>query len=207
MLKRFIPAIFSAAAAILLSGCVTNGGGLQQQGQYPQYPQQRQQQVQSGAGVVTQEISQRDGSQIVNLTPGRMVADGSNNVSNTRLGALWTGSTPDNVAIILMNPNLGGAIQVVDISIDGSGTRWTPRALTGPEAGNYDQPSSSAVIVPYSLVQRMAGGRNVRVRVQGPRGYEDAIFSIQRASNGSPMSVTAFYEFMTRVDNMRRSRR
>ena len=203
MFKKFNRAIFiGLSAAIFLGGCATSGGGLQQQGQDPQ-----RQQIQSGSGVVTQETSQRDGSEIVNLTPGRMVADGPNNLSNTRLGALWTGATPDHVAIILMNPNLGGAMQVVDITVDGSGTRWTPKVLTGPEAGNPDQPRASAVIVPYSFVQRMSKSQNVRVRVEGPRGYEEAIFSIPRASNGSPTSATSFYEFIAKVDGARRARR
>lgn len=117
------------------------------------------------------------------------------------IGYKWNQSKPELIQMNLTyNSQVGGGAYTnfngIDINIDGDIYEYETTSTTILSSSDYNSVSNTiytssrnAIVMPFSVFERMMGAENVRFRIYTSEGYEDQIFNI--AENG--MSKYAKY--------------
>lgn len=171
----------------------------------------------AGLGVVTQHTSTFDNSTVIEVSPNSLYDPASKWGTPLQLGARWSSASPDSVALLLAydsdvanaNPaylNLTG----LDINIDGAMSSYQAAQPTNLSSGAYNTvsrtiytSSENAVVVPYSVLQRMVAAKNCRIRIHTGSGNQDADFSADHIPGGKATAITSIRTFMAKVAAVR----
>jgi len=203
-MKKGLIFALSASAAIsmaTLSGCATMTDAMS---------------TAAGMGVVSTSRDNFNGGTNVSVSPMPLWAPGSWG-NQVQLGAIWTSSAPDSVALEMSfrsNVNAAGSayasLSGMDIKVDGELTKWRTGAPTSLNSSAYNTvsktiytSSSNAVVIPYALLQRMVAAKDCRLRIYIGSSYEDAQFNLERIPGGQPTALLSIRKFMVKVDSMR----
>jgi hypothetical protein len=130
-----------------------------------------------------------------------------------QLGARWSSAAPNSVALILAyNSNVSGGMPAylgltgLDINIDGSISSYAAAQPTDLSSSSYNTvshtiytSSKNAVVIPYSVLQRMVTAKNCRLRLHTSKGYQDADFSTEHIPGGKATAKVSIKEFMGKV--------
>lgn len=196
-----IPTLRIAAVTLLLAvvaGCATMTAGMSHL---------------AGIGVISTHHETFDDSTTVNLSPAYLYDPASALGNGIRLGATWSSTHPDLVALVFAydsNVNVGSAayanIRAVDINIDGAVSSYSAGVPTTFSSGTYNQVtntiythSSNVFVIPLSTLQAMMRARDCRLRVHTNAGEEDAVFSIARIPGGMETAIVPMREFLDKV--------
>ena len=168
----------------------------------------------AGLGVVKQETSTFDNATIVSVSPTFLYAKGSWG-NGVKLGARWSSKSPDSVALILeYNSSTSGygnaylGLTGIDINVDGEISSHAAAGTTDLDSSGYNTvsktiytSSKNAVVIPYSLLQRMVAAKDCRLRIHTSKGYEDAQFSLERIPGGQGTAILSIREFIAKVSS------
>lgn len=167
----------------------------------------------AGMGVVKQQISTFDNATIITATPTTLWAKGSWG-NQVHMGARWNSAEPAEVALLLSyssnvsssygSPYMG--LEGIEINVDGDISSFTAAGSTRLDHSGYNTvsktiytSSDNAVVIPYSLLERMVSARDCRLRIHTSKGYEDAQFSIERIPGGQGTAILPIRELMQKV--------
>jgi hypothetical protein len=131
----------------------------------------------AGLGVVTQHTSTFDNATVIEVSPNSLYDPGSAWGTPLQLGARWSSAAPNSVALILAyNSNVSGGMPAylgltgLDINIDGSISSYAAAQPTDLSSSSYNTvshtiytSSKNAVVIPYSVLQRMVTAKNCRL--------------------------------------------
>ena len=191
MIRRFL---FVAAAVVAISGCTAMD-------------------KLAGLGVVTQHTSTFDNATVVEVSPNSLYDPGSSWGTPLQLGARWSNAAPNSVALILAyNSNVSGGAPAylgltgLDINIDGAISSYSAGQSTDLSSSAYNTvshtiytSSKNAVVIPYSVLQRMVAAKACRLRLHTSKGYQDVDFSAEHIPGGKATAIISIKEFMARV--------
>ena len=186
--------LFVAAAVLAISGCTAMD-------------------KLAGLGVVTQHPSTFDNATVIEVSPNSLYDPGSAWGTPLQLGARWSSAAPNSVALILAyNSNVSGGMPAylgltgLDINIDGSISSYAAAQPTDLSSSSYNTvshtiytSSKNAVVIPYSVLQRMVTAKNCRLRLHTSKGYQDADFSTEHIPGGKATAKVSIKEFMGKV--------
>jgi hypothetical protein len=186
--------LFVAAAVLAISGCTAMD-------------------KLAGLGVVTQHTSTFDNATVIEVSPNSLYDPGSAWGTPLQLGARWSSAAPNSVALILAyNSNVSGGMPAylgltgLDINIDGSISSYAVGQPTDLSSSSYNTvshtiytSSKNAVVIPYSVLQRMVTAKNCRLRLHTSKGYQDADFSTEHIPGGKATAKVPIKEFMAKV--------
>jgi hypothetical protein len=186
--------LFVAAAVLAISGCTAMD-------------------KLAGLGVVTQHTSTFDNATVIEVSPNSLYDPGSAWGTPLQLGARWSSAAPNSVALILAyNSNVSGGMPAylgltgLDINIDGSISSYAAAQPTDLSSSSYNTvshtiytSSKNAVVIPYSVLQRMVTAKNCRLRLHTSKGYQDADFSTEHIPGGKATAKVSIKEFMGKV--------
>lgn len=198
-------AFVAALAAASLSGCATVTDAMS---------------AASGMGVISEQHNAFDDSTTVSVSAMPLWARGSWG-NRVRLGALWTSRSPDLVALqmsygsdVRSAGNAYASLTGMDINVDGDITHWRAGTSTNLDSSQYNTVSKTiytssrnAVVIPYSLLQRMVTAKDCRLRIHVDGTYEDSQFSIARIPGGQATALVSIRKFMAKVDELRGAKR
>jgi hypothetical protein len=168
----------------------------------------------AGLGVVTQEKSTFDGATIVNVSPTFLYdPDRKWSGNSVKLGARWSSGSPDYVALVMQySGDVSGygsayaSLTGVDVNIDGELQSFSARSSTSHDSSGYNTvtktiytDSKNSVVIPYSILKQMVDAKDCRLRIHTGKGYEDAVFSIERIPGGQGTATLSIREFMDKV--------
>jgi hypothetical protein len=173
----------------------------------------------AGLGVVTQSKSTFDGSTTVEVSPTWLLEYADTAPNSVKLGARWSSASPKYAALILSyGSDVSGYksaylnLTGLDVNVDGKKVSFAAGKPTDFDSGAYNSvsqtiytKSENTVIVPLSLLERMAAAKDCRIRVHTNKGYEDSKFSIERSSAGQKAAILPIREFLNRVRSVRAS--
>jgi hypothetical protein len=120
---------------------------------------------------------------------------------------------PEHVALVLSyssNTSGSGAAYVglsgIDINIDGDIKSFSSGKPTNLDSSGYNSvsrtiytESKNAVVIPYSILERMVAAKYCRLRIHTSKGYEDARFSIERIPGGQGTAILSIRDFIEKV--------
>jgi len=165
----------------------------------------------AGIGVVSEDISTFDGAKIIKVSPSWLYEAKENLTPNrTKLGARWSNASPDDVVLeLLYESSTSGygstylGITGIDININGNKSSYSTNKQTSLDSGSYNTvsktiytESENSVVIPLSLLTSMVSAKDVRIRIYTSKGYEDAVFSIERSSSGQGAALLSIREFL-----------
>ena len=166
----------------------------------------------AGIGVVTEEVSEFDGARQVRLSPSFLYKKGSMMGVSTKLGAFWSSSAPDSVALMLSyssNISSGSSyvgFNSIDINIDGVKATYTTEGSGKLSSSGYNSvsrtiytKSENSITLPLSILEKMLGAKDCRLRINTSDGYEIAHFSIERIPGGQGTAILGLKEFVGKV--------
>jgi len=167
----------------------------------------------AGLGVVTQHTSTFDNATVVDVSPNSLYDPGSSWGTPLQLGARWSNAAPNSVALILAyNSNVSGGAPAylgltgLDINIDGAISSYSAGQSTDLSSSAYNTvshtiytSSKNAVVIPYSVLQRMVAAKACRLRLHTSKGYQDVDFSAEHIPGGKATAIISIKEFMARV--------
>jgi hypothetical protein len=61
-------------------------------------------------------------------------------------------------------------------------------------------------VIPLTVLEKMVSANDCRVRIHTSKGYEDAIFSIERADSGQSTALYSIKKFLEKVNAVRESK-
>ena len=169
----------------------------------------------AGYGVVKSNTAEFDGSQIVEATPN-YTANFDGRYSPFRLGARWTDSLPDAIAITVKFEGLGGLygdhyknLSAMWVNIEGQVHKFEMTGLTRHDSRSSRSGSSltiqtesqNRVIVGRDLFERMIASPDVKLRILTIHEYQDIDFSRESAM-GSALAVVTFREFLQKIADL-----
>lgn len=171
----------------------------------------------AGMGIVSQNVSTFDNATVIEVSPNSLYDPGSSWGTSLQLGARWISSEPNLVALVMAyNSDVmaGSAAYIqfsgMEINVDGQISGFSTGQPTSMESGAYNTvshtiytSSTSEILIPYSLLQRMVAAKDCRIRIQTGSGYQDAVFSTAYIPGGKATAITSIREFMARVDAVR----
>jgi hypothetical protein len=187
-----------ALLVLIVSGCSSMADGMSKM---------------AGLGVVSESKSTFDDSRVVSVSPAHLYVKGS--WGNTvRLGARWSDSEPDLVALIMEQSSststAGRAyigLQGLDINIDGEILSYDANSSTKLSNSGYNTVSKTiytssrnAVVVPYAVFVKMLEAKDCRIRIKTSDGYEDSLFSTERIPGGQGTAILAMRDFRAKVE-------
>jgi len=169
--------------------------------------------VVTSIGQISVEKEVLNDSTTVRMTPA-WLADGTEEygLNAYKLGARWNSESP---GTIILEPSYdsqvgGGSYTSFDgitIKVNGDSQRFDKLGRTQLSSSDYNTISNTIytestgyVPVPIQLVERMVEGEDVRLRVHSLDGYEDSIFSMDRALGGQGLARKYLRDFLNAVD-------
>lgn len=167
----------------------------------------------AGLGVVSQHTATFDNATVIEVSPNSLYDPGSTWGTPLQLGARWSSAAPDFVALILAyNSDAAGGMPAylglagLDINIDGSILSYAAGQPTDLSSSAYNTvshtiytSSRNAVVVPYTVLQRMVAAKSCRLRLHTSKGYQDADFSSDHIPGGKATAIVSIKEFMAKV--------
>lgn len=167
----------------------------------------------AGLGVVSEHTSTFDSATVVEVSPNSLYDPGSAWGTPLQLGARWSSAAPNSVALILAyNSNISSAnsaylsLTGLDLNIDGEISSYAAGQTTDLGGSSYNTVShtiytfsSNAVVIPYSVLQRMVAARSCRIRIHTGKGYQDADFTTEHIPGGKATAIVSIREFMAKV--------
>jgi len=167
----------------------------------------------AGMGVVTEEVSTFDNATVIEVSPNSLYDPGSTWGTPLQLGARWSSSAPNIVALILAynsNVSRGSSAYLsltgLDINIDGKISSYSANQPTDLSSSEYNTVSNTiytssknAVVIPYSVLERMIAANTCRLRLHTSKGYQDIDFSAQHIPGGKATAIVSIKEFMSKV--------
>ncbi len=167
----------------------------------------------AGMGVVTQETSTFDNSTLIEVSPNSLYDPASTWGTPLQLGARWSSATPDLVALVLsyktnVSSGAPGYVNFTDLSIniDGAISSYTTGRPTNLSSSDYNTvsktiytSSENAVLIPYSVLERMVSANTCRLRIHTIQGYQDVDFAAEHIPGGKATAKLSIKEFMAKV--------
>ena len=198
MLNKITALVSAFIILILLSGCTGMADSMSKF---------------SGLGVISEEKSTFDGATIVAVSPTWLYDPNGSWGNQVKLGARWSSSSPDYVALILAySSDTSGygatymSLSGIDVNIDGNIQSFKSGKPTSLDSSGYNTisktiytESKNSVVIPYSVLEEMVSAKDCRVRIHTSKGYEDAQFSIERIPGGQGTAILSIREFMQRI--------
>jgi hypothetical protein len=186
--------LFAAAALVAISGCTAMD-------------------KMAGLGVVNQHTSTFDNATVIEVSPNSLYDPGSAWGTPLQLGARWSSAAPDSVALVLAyNSNVSSGapaylgLSDLDINIDGAISSYSAGQSTDLSNSGYNTvshtiytSSKNAVVIPYSVLQRMVAAKDCRLRIHTSKGYQDIKFSTEHIPGGKATAIVTIKEFMAKV--------
>ena len=186
--------LFAAAALVAISGCTAMD-------------------KMAGLGVVSQQTSTFDNATVIEVSPNSLYDPGSAWGTPLQLGARWSSAAPDSVALVLSyNSNVSSGASAylglsdLDINIDGAISSYSAGQSTDLSSSGYNTvshtiytSSKNAVVIPYSVLQRMVAAKDCRLRIHTSKGYQDIKFSTEHIPGGKATAIVTIKEFMAKV--------
>ncbi|ODT97286.1 MAG: hypothetical protein ABS82_01145 [Rhodanobacter sp. SCN 67-45] len=171
----------------------------------------------AGMGVVTQSTSTFDNATIIEASPNSLYAPGNALGTPLQMGARWSSAAPDSVAIVLAyNANVSGSapaylgLSAIEINIDGTVSSYSAGQQTDMNSSGYNTvshtiytSSRNAIVVPYSVLQRMVAAKDCRLRIHTSSGYQDIDFSAEHIPGGKATAILSIKELMAKVARVR----
>lgn len=171
----------------------------------------------AGLGVVSQHTSTFDNSTVIEVSPNSLYDPASTWGTPLQLGARWSSAVPDSVALVMAyNSNVSSGspaylnLNRLDISIDGEILSYSAGQSTDLSSSGYNTvsrtiytSSKNAVVIPYSVLQRMVAANDCRLRIHTSKGYQDVKFSSERIPGGKATAIVTIKEFMIKVAAIR----
>lgn len=170
-----------------------------------------------GVGQISVEKETLDDSTTVKVTPAFLTDDVSDHGMNSyKLGGRWNSQAPNT---IFLEPNfesqVGGntytGFDGITVRINGNAQRFDRVGRTNLSSSDYNTvsntiytESSGVVPVPLSTVENMLNSDDVRLRIHSSDGYEDSIFSADRADNGQKLARPYFQDFLAEIEKQKR---
>ena len=190
--------LFAAAALAAISGCTAMD-------------------KMAGLGVVSQHTSTFDNATVIEVSPNSLYDPGSAWGTPLQLGARWSSAAPDSVALILAyNSNVSSGAPAylglgdLGINIDGTISSYSAGQPTDLSSSGYNTvshtiytSSKNAVVIPYSVLQRMVAAKDCRLRIHTSKGYQDINFSTEHIPGGKATAIVTIKEFMAKVAAVR----
>jgi hypothetical protein len=190
--------LFAAAALIAISGCTAMD-------------------KMAGLGVVSQHTSTFDNATVIEVSPNSLYDPGSAWGTPLQLGARWSSAAPDSVALVLAyNSSVSSGapaylgLSDLGINIDGTISSYSAGQPTDLSSSGYNTvshtiytSSKNAVVIPYSVLQRMVAAKDCRLRIHTSKGYQDINFSAEHIPGGKATAIVTIKEFMAKVDAVR----
>ena len=169
----------------------------------------------AGIGTISEKTATFDGSTILTLSPTFLTDnEGDIALNQYKLGARWTSSAPDYVALVMnYDSQVGGnaytTFDGLSIRIHDETLRFDTDDPTHLSSSSYNSvtntiytESESTVLVPRSLIEEMVKAEDVRIRIHSSDGYEDALFNLERSSAGQGLAVVYFRKFLVRINQV-----
>jgi hypothetical protein len=167
----------------------------------------------AGLGVVSQHTSTFDNATVIEVSPNSLYDPGSTWGTPLQLGARWSSAVPDSVALVMAyNSNVSSGspaylnLNHLDINIDGEILSYSAGQSTDLSSSGYNTvsrtiytSSKNAVVIPYSVLQRMVAANDCRLRIHTSKGYQDVQFSSERIPGGKATAIVTIKEFMVKV--------
>ena len=168
----------------------------------------------AGLGVVSESKSSYDNSKTIRVSPNWLYDSKENwTANNIKLGARWNSKSPKYIAIDLSyDSNTSGysptymGITGIEININGKKSSYKSSKPTSLDSGSYNSvsktiytKSSNSVIIPLETLKNMVQSKDVRIRINTNKGYEDAVFSIERSSSGQSTALLSIREFLNKL--------
>lgn len=171
----------------------------------------------AGMGVVTQKTSTFDNATVIEVSPNSLYDKGSAWGTPLQLGARWSSAAPNSVALILaFNSNVSSAgpaylgLSDLEVNIDGVISSYSAGQPTDLSSSGYNTvshtiytSSKNAVVIPYSVLQRMVAAKDCRLRIHTSKGYQDINFSTEHIPGGKATAIVTIKEFMVKVAAVR----
>lgn len=170
----------------------------------------------AGLGVVSEDTSTFDGAKVISVSPNWLYESKETwTANNVKLGARWSSNSPEEVALILSYSSSTSSnstylgLKGIDINIDGEISSFSSGRSTMLDNSSYNTvsktiytSSENTVIIPFKLLTEMVNSNSCRIRIHTSKGYEDAIFSIERSDSGQSTALFSFKKFLTKVDTI-----
>lgn len=159
----------------------------------------------AGLGVVTEEKSTFDGATIVNVSPQWLYDPDGSFGNSVKLGARWSSKSPSHVALTLQSSGYM-SLKSIDININGDIKSYNSGSSTMLDNSGFNTvsktiytESKNSIVIPYSVLNDMVSAQDCRLRIHTSKGYEDALFSIERMPGGQGTAILSIKEFMAKV--------
>jgi len=166
-------------------------------------------------GVVSEGVSTFDDAIIIKVTPNWLFETDTQWVK-TKLGAHWTSTAPDYVALIMSygsDVRSGTAYLVftgIDINIDGKILSYKTNTQTSIDSSSYNTisntfytESKNSVVMPLATLLKMVKAKDCRLRIYTSKGYEDITFNIERSASGQSTALVSLREFLAKVSSVK----
>ena len=167
----------------------------------------------AGLGVIKQHTSTFDNATVIEVSPNSLYDKGSTWGTPLQLGARWTSTAPNSVALILSyKSNISSAapaylsLTELGINIDGVISSYSAGQPTNLSSGGYNTvshtiytSSKNAVVIPYSVLQHMVDAKDCRLRIHTSKGYQDINFSTEHIPGGKATAIVSIKEFMSSI--------
>lgn len=169
----------------------------------------------AGLGVVKEETSTFDGAKIISVSPNWLYESKETwSANSVKLGARWSSASPDYVALVLSYDSSTSSgstylgLSGIDINIDGNKSSYKANKSTTLDSGSYNTVSNTiytnsknTIVIPLSVLNSMVNSNDCRIRIHTSKGYEDAIFSVERSDSGQGTALLSIKEFLKRVND------
>ena len=169
----------------------------------------------AGIGVVKEEKSTFDGATIVTMSPAFLYSGKGMSSNSINLGARWSSKFPDHVVFqpthsssISSDGRAYVNISKLEVNIDGEISSYDSAGLTKHDSSSYNTVSKTiyteskgAVVLPFSVLQKMMAATDCRVRIYSSSGYEDSVFHVERIPGGQSAAKFSLKEFIARIES------
>lgn len=171
----------------------------------------------AGVGVIEERTASFDNATVITLSPAFLYSETASKWTGFpyKLGARWTSSSPDSVAIVLAHSsNTSGSSSNIytnftglGVNIDGKIVSYKTSGFTRHDSSAYNSisktiytESRNSVIVPLVVLKAMVAAKDCRLRFHSTDGYLDATLSAEKFPGGHPTAIVPLRKFLGRID-------